>query len=59
MPEWKNDYLAFKKWALANGYTNNLTIDRINSVGNYEPSNCQWISNVENARKAQLEKRGI
>jgi hypothetical protein len=46
--EWQ-DYSVFKEWALANGYNDNLTIDRINSDGNYEPSNCQWITRKEQA----------
>lgn len=37
-------YLAFKSWALANGYKDDLTIDRINYDGNYEPSNCRWVT---------------
>jgi len=51
--EWKDDYITFKKWALANGYKNHLTIDRIDNDGNYEPDNCQWITNAENIRKSQ------
>lgn len=39
--EWK-DYTAFKRWALSNGYADNLSIDRINVDGNYEPGNCRW-----------------
>lgn len=49
--EW-NEYDAFKKWALSNGYADNLCIDRIDSNGNYEPSNCRWITASENTARA-------
>lgn len=55
--EWDKSYLKFKEWALQNGYKDNLTIDRINNDGNYEPSNCQWITLSENASKANREKK--
>ena len=44
---WNSDFLAFKEWALANGYEEGLTIDRVNNDGNYEPSNCRWATKKE------------
>ena len=45
--EWCDDFLNFKKWADENGYSDNLTIDRINVNGNYCPENCRWITKYE------------
>ena len=48
--EWlgENGFLAFVKWAENNGYSDSLTIDRINVDGNYCPDNCRWITFKEN-----------
>ena len=42
--EWRNDFSTFYKWAIANGYEKGLSIDRINNDGNYEPSNCRFVT---------------
>lgn len=49
--EWE-DFISFEKWSLANGYTDQLTIDRIDSDKDYCPENCQWITLSENVAKA-------
>lgn len=47
--EWLDDFMNFYNWGMSNGYKENLSIDRINVNGNYEPSNCRWATLKEQA----------
>lgn len=48
-PDWQKSYLLFRAWARANGYQPG-TLDRINGTGNYEPSNCRWVTSKQQNR---------
>jgi hypothetical protein len=48
--EWLDNPSKFEKFALENGYSDDLQIDRIDNDGNYEPSNCRFVTNAQNGR---------
>ena len=53
--EW-NKYEPFRDWALGNGYRNDLTLDRINNNGNYEPQNCRWVDMKTQSRNTRFSR---
>ena len=61
--EWKNNFQSFYDWSIQHGYSDNLTIDRIDVNGNYEPSNCRWITmseqSINKTNTVYIEINGI
>lgn len=55
--EWLHDFKSFYDWALLNDYKDNLTIDRINNNGNYEPNNCHWVDYKTQANNRRTNRK--
>ena len=48
--EWRDNYDAFRAWALTSGVRKDLTLDRIDNNGGYRPSNCRWVTQADQNR---------
>lgn len=55
--EWANDFEEFKSWSYENGYSDELSIDRVDNDGNYEPSNCKWSSPKEQCNNRRNSRK--
>lgn len=54
--EWKDDFIEFQTWSVKNGYSDKLTIDRVDVDKGYSPENCRWATILEQSRNKTNSK---
>lgn len=54
--DWLDNFMSFYNWSMANGYDNNLTIDRIDNDKGYEPNNCRWVDMKQQSRNTRQNR---
>lgn len=54
--EWQKDFTAFYKWAIKKGYKEDLVLDRRSNKKGYCPSNCRWVTVLQNARNMSTNR---
>ena len=53
---WRNSFESFRDWALVNGHSDDLTLDRVDVDGNYDPDNCRWVDRTAQSRNRRMLK---
>lgn len=57
--DWRIDFKNFYSWSIENGYSESLSLDRINNNNNYSPNNCKWSTPIEQQNNTRLNKACI